>query len=90
MTSKKTLPKETEEFLGSFVGKAPTTKKLYRIVLTSLFEYTKKDPKLLQVYEIQSFLKNLEERNYKKNTLRVYINVIRNFLKYLKQMTLHF
>ena len=78
--------KKAQEFFGSLVGRSPATKKLYRIALTHLFEFVKKDPSKVEMQDLQRFLQHLEEEHmYKKNTLRAYVNILRSFLRYIKR-----
>jgi len=80
------LSNKPEEFLTSLIGRSPATKKLYRIVLTHLLEFSKKDPNALEIQDLHKFLQHLEkEHACKKNTLRTYVNVLRSFLRYIKR-----
>lgn len=86
MTSKQALPREAEDFLASLIGRSAATKKLYRIALSHLFEFAKKKPNALEILDLQRFLQHLEKKHaYRKNTLRAYVNILRNFLRFLKR-----
>lgn len=86
MATKSSLPQAAEEFLITLIGRSPATKKLYRRVLTHLFEFAEKDINTLEVGDLQGYLQHLEEDHvYKKNTLRANSNILRSFFRFLKR-----
>lgn len=86
MSRKKVLPQEAEDFLNSLVGRSRSTKKLNRRVVAHLFGFMQKDIRTLELAGLQKFLMHLEEEHsYKKNTLRTYVIILRNFLRFHKR-----
>lgn len=86
MTTEQALPREAEEFLASLIGRSPATKRLYRFALAHLFKFVKKDSNALDIRDLRRFLRHLEEEHAsKKNTLRMYTTLLRNFLRFLKR-----
>lgn len=86
MNSSQPLPNKAEEFLASLIGRSTATKKLYRIALTHLMEFTGEDPNVIEAMDLTRFLQHLgKEHAYKKNTLRVYIQILRSFFRFLKR-----
>jgi integrase/recombinase XerD len=77
------MSESIEEFLLSLTGRSLATKKLYRIVL-SHFEEFSENGKKLKNQTIHRFLRHLEdEHQYKKNTLRAYVNILRSLFRFI-------
>jgi integrase/recombinase XerD len=84
MSPKQDLPSKAEEFIASLVGRSQATKRLYRIILKDFFGHVQKDIDVLEAKDFQLFFQILEKNyGYKRNTVRVYVNTLRSFLKSL-------
>lgn len=75
------LPNTAIEFIASLIGKSKNTKKTYMIALKKFHAWLSKED--FEVKDILRFLTELELRNAKISTLRLYAIILKKYAKFL-------